>query len=128
MSDQIHDDIKLRIHNANFLLAKSDDNSLYQKKGDMYSESLVQVDMESELEQELMEQFGRADYTPEYQINGLKARSSMIVDIPIFLRDPENLNGFYDHFNGALETTVSYAEFATSTDTKHKVLVFNEIK
>ena len=56
MSDQIHDDIKLRIHNANFLLAKSDDNSLYQKKGDMYSESLVQVDMESELEQELMEE------------------------------------------------------------------------
>lgn len=65
MSDQIHDDIKLRIHNANFLLSKSDDGSLYQKSQPGIDD-LLMVDAEASLEQEILESIRSKDYTPEY--------------------------------------------------------------
>jgi predicted RNA-binding protein len=66
--------------------------------------------------------------TNEFQINGLKARESKIIEIPVLLKDPKQLAGFYKNYDGVLETTVQYNEFATSTVAKNAVLIFPEIK
>jgi len=58
---------------------------------------MIETTQEERLAEEF-ESMKHNNYTPEYQINGLKARSSQIVDIPIYLRDPEEIPGFYDHF------------------------------
>jgi hypothetical protein len=65
--------------------------------------------------------------TKDFFVNGLKARSSKVVEIPVLLRDPQSLAGFYKNFNGSLETTIQYNEFATSTVAKNAILVFPEI-
>ena len=66
--------------------------------------------------------------TNEFQINGLKARESKIIEIPVFLKDPKSLPGFYKNFDGVIETTIQYFEFATSTTPRNQVLIFPEIK
>ena len=113
LSDQVHDDIALYIHNKNFKLLKPDDGSLYQTQKPM---SLVQV-----------EKTKGAEFAQEYYLNGIKAHSSKVFEIPIYLMDPAEKHGFYDNFTGALETTVTYNEFTTSSKPKNAVLVFNSI-
>lgn len=184
LSDQIHDDIKVRIHNNNFLLRQSQDGSNY-KNHVALPQSIVQKDLmfsiaqmdkqpqqfafedvfasekgqmlqqvsnstnapkkqnmtndfapehnqllDLDLDEQIEEQKRTLDpkLTNEFQINGLKARESRIVEIPVFLKDPKALPGFYKNFDGVIETTVQYYEFATSTTPKNQVLVFPEIK
>ena len=90
---------------------------------------LLDVDVEEMTENERKHrvQSREAPITKEFYINGLKARSSQVVEIPVLLRDPQSLAGFYKNFNGSLETTIQYNEFATSTVAKNAILVFPEI-
>ena len=62
-------------------------------------------------------------FSKSYYINGLKAHSSTIVEIPVFLK---NINDF-KNFSGPLETTVTFNEFTTSIKPKHAVIVFNKM-
>ena len=60
----------------------------------------------------------------KFYINGLKKQSSKLFDIVIHLRDPKKLDGFYDHFDGALESIVEYDEFTSSVIPKAEILSF----
>ena len=54
-----------------------------------------------------------------YYLNGLKARSSKVFDIEVFLDDPSDLPGMYKNYNGSLETIIEYPEFASSSGAKN---------
>lgn len=53
-----------------------------------------------------------------YDVHGLNARTSQVYEIPVHLVDPPELPGMYKNYNGSLETSVEYKEFATSIKTK----------
>ena len=44
----------------------------------------------------------------KFMFNGLKARSSQIYSIPVYLVNPENMNNFFDKYSGELSTSVEY--------------------
>ena len=60
-------------------------------------------------------------------LNGIKARSTKVIEIPVFLKDPEELKGMYLNFNGFLETTVEYRKYASSASTSNKLLAFKPL-
>ena len=60
-----------------------------------------------------------------YYLNGLKARSKKIIEVPIALEDPTNQDGFYTNYRGHLETNIKYKEFfAAGHNFKNKILNF----
>lgn len=97
---------------------------------DYAPEHMQLLDLNLDINQEIDEQKRAMDpkLTNEFQINGLKARESRIVEIPVFLKDPKSLPGFYKNFDGVIETSIQYYEFATSTTPKNQVLVLPELK
>ena len=115
LSDQIHDNIRLRIINANFHIATKKNGA----DGDVLGPNLIQEDP-----QLLGPPPNKVNY---YYVNGLKARSSKIEAIPIYLENPEELKNFYDHYNGTLETSIEYPEFSTSTHAKNEMLIFDKL-
>ena len=60
-------------------------------------------------------------------LNGIKARSSKVIEIPVFLQDPAELKGMYLNFNGFLETTVEYRKYASAASTSNKLLAFKPL-
>ena len=54
-----------------------------------------------------------------YYINDLKRRSKTRVTVPVLLLSPVGDHDFYKTYTGALETTVKYKEFYTSTDLRN---------
>ena len=49
-----------------------------------------------------------------FYINGIKPRSSQIIEVPIAIEDPYGQNGFYKDYKGHLETNIKYREFFAS--------------
>lgn len=88
---------------------------------DFAPENMSLVDLELDIDQQIEEQKRALDpkLTNEFQINGMKARESKIIEIPVYLKDPKSLPGFYKNFDGVIETTIQYYEFATSTTPKN---------
>lgn len=41
-----------------------------------------------------------------FYLNGIKARSSKVIGIPVVLKDPEGFNGFYKTFKGDLTSNI----------------------
>ena len=105
LADQVHDDILLKIHNNKFNLLKSNDNSLYTSSR---PQSLVQMSSDDD------------QFSQNYYINGLKAHSSLIIEIPVYLS-----KRLHADFRGPLESTFTYNEFTTSVKPKHQVIVFD---
>ena len=60
-------------------------------------------------------------------LNGLKARSSKVFEIPVYLVSPKGYKHFYDQFSGPLQTTFEFKEFVTSTKSKYEVLSFKKL-
>jgi len=59
-----------------------------------------------------------------YYLNGLKRRSSTIVEVPVLLVDPRGFAKFYDAYSGSIETNIEYHEFVTSTSPKNEIVSF----
>ena len=63
-----------------------------------------------------------------FYLNGLKARSSKVFEVPILINDPVGFPGFYTESKGPLETNIQFKEFASSVDFKNIMVDFEELK
>ena len=64
----------------------------------------------------------------DYFLNGLKARSTQRVEIPVILSrkvtDPATHKVVFDTFNGPLSTTIEFKKYETSNDITYNTLTF----
>lgn len=63
-----------------------------------------------------------------FYINDLKARSSATFGIPVVLEDPQGYSGFFNKYEGVIETNFQYHEFLTSSDIKNNFLRFEQLQ
>ena len=107
LSDQIHDDLKLRITNANLHVHKPKHKE--HKLRQMNSKLSLAEQKEAQMsEQEWSKKYLASQRPPSnfLKINGLKARSSSTVSVAVFLGDPANVPHFYQNYSGPLETAI----------------------
>lgn len=116
LSDQIHDDIRLRIDNVNMLIDP-------ERNGRLDPTTEVALGERRHLKGNNLGQ--NPPKSNFFFVNGLEKRSSKVFQIPIYLRDPQGYPNFYRTFKGALETNIEYHEFATSSTAKNIILSFN---
>jgi hypothetical protein len=64
-----------------------------------------------------------------YFINGLKKRSSIRIEVPIEIENIVENPGFFNNYEGNLETVIKYKEFfASGNDYKNQILIFKYLK
>jgi hypothetical protein len=126
LSDQVHDDIKILINNKNVRV-------LSNGKQDRVH-SLLQTDSDNQSSLDNLETYGKdvlqksQPKTNYIYLNGLKRRTSSVLEIPVLLVDPRGFAKFYDAYSGSIETNVEYHEFLTSTSPKNEIVSFNLIQ
>lgn len=97
LSDQIHDDIKIKIGNLQLAVSKS-----------MRKSQLENVFLESPSNRNSKYKVLQNDLKDVnfFYINGLKARSTKTIAIPVKLTDPSGYDGFYNTYTGDLTTNI----------------------
>lgn len=121
LSDQIHDDQKIRINNKNLKVDLHHNGGPPEFYEQVVSQRMATVRSASVL----------GVQEPHYNfffLNGLKARSSKVFEIPVYLVSPKGYKHFYEQFTGPLQTTFEFKEFVTSTNSKYEVLSFKKLE
>ena len=120
LSDQIRDDVSVRFENRNFHIPDDENGSLHHK---LSHSALIQrrqhayrAHAQAMFEQDILNTQDAS--RNRFYLNGLKAQSSKVFDVTIHLKEPKQLDHFYDHFTGSLESIVEFDEFATSVKPK----------